>query len=123
MQPILGDGYSRTLAAWLDNLEAQRVGMVAKYGSQFYEGFRAFYYVCVEARAAYKHPFMGPETLAQQPDRTRALALALSLTLTPTLTRPSPPTTVPSSWSRTTSSGRSSPPRPSEARVRAESEA
>ena len=52
MQPVLGDGYSRTLAAWLDNLEAQRVGMVAKYGRQFYEGFRAFYYGCVEAFAA-----------------------------------------------------------------------
>jgi len=52
VEPILGDGYSRTLAAWLDNLEAKRGGMVAKYGSQFYEGFRAFYYVCVEAFAA-----------------------------------------------------------------------
>merc|ERR1712127_131088 len=29
-----------------------RDGMVAKYGRQFYEGFRAFYYVCVEAFAA-----------------------------------------------------------------------
>lgn len=54
VEPILGDGYSRTLAAWLDNLEAKRGGMVAKYGSQFYEGFRAFYYVCVEAFAANK---------------------------------------------------------------------
>ena len=60
MQPVLGDGYSRTLAAWLDNLEAQRVGMVAKYGRQFYEGFRAFYYVCVEARAANKLPIHKP---------------------------------------------------------------
>ena len=60
MQPVLGDGYSRTLAAWLDNLEAQRVGMVAKYGRQFYEGFRAFYYVCVEALAASKLPIHEP---------------------------------------------------------------
>ena len=60
VQPVLGDGYSRTLAAWLDNLEAQRVAMVAKYGSQFYEGFRAFYYVCVEARAAHKLPVHEP---------------------------------------------------------------
>ena len=32
--------------------QAQRKPFVAKYGRQFYEGFRAFYYVCVEAFAA-----------------------------------------------------------------------
>lgn len=50
--PLSGVGYSLTLAAWLRNLEAQRGAMVAKYGRKFYEGFRAFYYVCVEAFAA-----------------------------------------------------------------------
>ena len=34
VQPILGDGYSRTLAAWLVNLEAKRGELVASYGTQ-----------------------------------------------------------------------------------------
>ena len=50
--PVSGAGYSKTLSAWLVNLEAQRPRMVAKYGKKFYEGFRAFYFVCVEAFAA-----------------------------------------------------------------------
>jgi len=50
--PVSGVGYSRTLHAWLVNLEAQRPLLVAKYGKKFYEGFRAFYFVCVEAFAA-----------------------------------------------------------------------
>lgn len=52
MQPVNGIGYSKTLLAWLHLLEAHRPKFVAKYGTPFYEGFRAFYFVCAEAFAA-----------------------------------------------------------------------
>ena len=50
--PVNGVGYSKTLLAWNDMLEAQKGAFVAKYGATFYNGFRAFYVVCAEAFAA-----------------------------------------------------------------------
>mmetsp|Transcript_13689 Transcript_13689/g.30659 ORF Transcript_13689/g.30659 Transcript_13689/m.30659 type:complete len:347 (-) Transcript_13689:57-1097(-) len=50
--PISGKGYSLTLLAWLAKMEANRGEFVARYGRQFYEGYRAFYVVSAEAFAA-----------------------------------------------------------------------
>lgn len=51
-RPVNGRGYSRTLLAWLDNLERKKQHYVAVYGREFVEGFRAFYLVCAECFAA-----------------------------------------------------------------------
>ena len=60
--PVNGVGYSKTLLAWNDMLEAQKGAFVAKYGATFYNGFRAFYVVCAEAFAANNgsHPYPAP---------------------------------------------------------------
>jgi len=50
--PVSGEGYAKTLLAWLALLEPQRKPFVAKYGAFFYEGFRMFYISCAEAFAA-----------------------------------------------------------------------
>lgn len=52
VHPVNGQGYSRTLLAWLEALERNRTLMVNKYGRSFYEGFRMFYIMCAEAFAA-----------------------------------------------------------------------
>lgn len=52
MEPVNGGGYSRTLLAWLENLERRKADYVETYGSAFVEGFRAFYIVCAECFAA-----------------------------------------------------------------------
>ena len=50
--PINGEGYAKTLLAWLYLMEQKRPPFVAKYGATFYEGFRMFYLSCAEAFAA-----------------------------------------------------------------------
>lgn len=52
--PVSGEGYAKTLLAWLALLEPNRKQFVAKYGATFYEGFRMFYISCAEAFAANK---------------------------------------------------------------------
>jgi len=49
---VSGEGYAKTLLAWLARMEPQRTAFVAKYGAPFYEGFRMFYLSCAEAFAA-----------------------------------------------------------------------
>jgi cyclopropane-fatty-acyl-phospholipid synthase len=50
--PVNGSGYSKTLLAWLAQMEPHRKEFVRKYGSKFYEGFRMFYISCAETFAA-----------------------------------------------------------------------
>jgi cyclopropane-fatty-acyl-phospholipid synthase len=50
--PVSGEGYAKTLLAWLALMEPQRKLFVSKYGAMFYEGFRMFYISCAEAFAA-----------------------------------------------------------------------
>ena len=50
--PVNGGEYSKTLLSWLSLQEQNRRKLVAKYGSEFYEGFRMFYISCAEAFAA-----------------------------------------------------------------------
>jgi len=52
VQPVSGEGYSKTLLAWLALMEPKRKLFVSKYGADFYEGFRMFYISCAEAFAA-----------------------------------------------------------------------
>lgn len=50
--PVSGSGYSRTLLAWLRNLEKNQKEYNKMYGTKFVQGFRAFYLVCAECFAA-----------------------------------------------------------------------
>ena len=52
VQPVSGTGYKKTSLAWLAKQEENKQLFVAKYGTEFYEGFRMFYIAVAEAFGA-----------------------------------------------------------------------
>ena len=88
--PVSGEGYAKTLLAWLALMEPQRGAFVAKYGAPspylpFHEGFRMVYIAC-------------PDLAGTARRSTRASACSTSRA-----PRPLPPMMAASSCAATTS--------------------